>query len=505
MAYHIPPWLLQQLEASGQTGPISAPASAMGAYGSNALGPAGYASLPPRLSAPAALGAAPHYSELLAPYTQRALPAARTAIPMPASTPTAASSAPIAMPQSQGTGMGVSDWGRVGADLNGNLTAAPTQNLGAVPRGLPGLSSADAEALYSGGPRGFAAQAGGAVGDLEAAGAGGTGLGGRLAGMAGNARSAVLGEQGLGAYKAALGEGGLAGAGKLALGRGVGGLMISTGANLAAPLVGAGVDKLVPGTGSSAGDAVKSMGQGAGLGFAVAGAPGAVAGEALGGLVAVGNELGNLSNANSYDDLTNQFTKVTSKLPDDARKALGQRAYAGFQAFEGDNDKRMADLRKVAVMARKVQQGKLVYDPSSNSLLTKSQAASVRTDAAGGPGEIGPKARTRLAIQTAAARMMQPLANQVQQQGQAFGATIGAIPGVPPELAAYDAAQRQYYGNTTAAALTGAAYAQPLINDINSAVQQEQNYLAQINAAKTSGSGSTDFAALAKQLGIKAK
>jgi hypothetical protein len=408
---------------------------------------------------------------------------------------------PIAMPARSGIGMSVADWQKVGADLNANLAGAPQPTLSG------GLAPADIEALYSGGPRGFqgaapgASALPGAAADLEAA--GGTGLGARLAGMAGNAKGAVLGEGGLGAYRGALAEGGLAGAGKLALGRGLGGMAISTGANLAAPLVGAGVDKLVPGTGSSAGDAVKSMGQGAGLGFALAGGPGAVAGEAVGGLVAVGNELGNLSNANSYDDLTNQFTKITSKLPDDARKALGQRAYAGFQAFEGDNDKRMADLQKVAMMARKVKQGKLVYDPESNSLLTKKQAnqASGASDA----GSIGPNTQRRLAIQAAAARMMQPLANQVQQQGQAFGATIGAIPGVPPELAAYDAAQRNYYGNTTAAALTGAAYAQPLINDINASIQQQQNYLAQINAAKTSGSGTTDFAALAKQLGIKAK
>lgn len=546
MAYAVPAWLLQRLQAGGQLGPIRAPAAQMGAYGTNALGPVGSAQLPVAAAGgQPALGAAPHYSELLAPYSQRALPAGTTANQTFAMGPAQPPGAPIEMPGiptagalpmpysqtalpagsnatrtfampaggSQGpiemgagldvpatptsytpptprigtgsTGVGDVNWNAVGADLNNNLTGAAASDLGA---------------------------------------AGGTGLGGRIAQMAGNT-SARVGNfaEPLGLTKtgllnevkapfAAIGEanglGPSLGAGvKAVAGRAGQALMFDAVPNVAAQaLVAATGTKNTPG-GQAALHAGATVGKGAGIGAMVAGPPGAVVGALAGGLAELGGAVGELQSANSYDDNVDKFESMIKTLPAKQRIALSDYAYSLHQAANGDPDIANKGLMQVAGIAQKVQQGKLkvAIDPSNGSLVNK--ASLDQANAAGGGG-IGPNTQRRLQIQAAAARMMAPLANDIRQQGQAFGASIGAIPGVPPALAQYDAAQRQQYGNQTADAVMGSAYAQPLINDINSQIQQQQNLMAQINAARTAASGSgssTDFAAIAKQLGLSKK
>lgn len=315
---------------------------------------------------------------------------------------------------------------------------------------------------------------------------GATSLAARLRGMAGaGAENFGLTPSGLlDSAKAPFLAEGLGGTLKALAGRVGGGIGVDTAFQTAAPVVGALANRVVPGTGGAASSAMGDMGTGAGLGFTVAGPPGAVVGTLAGGAKALGDSVSDFENIGSYKDLQEKYSNIVWNLPENVRKKFAAQAIA-----QHNNPKLSLEqhIQKLAGITAKAA----AWKPSKSS-------------SSGGSGNlIDPATARRLQIQNAMAAAINPIADRIQAQGPAFAGAVTNIPGVPTSLGQYDADQRNFYAGTTANALRGAAYAQPLIDDINSAVAQQQQYLQQINAAQTSGN--SNISDLLASSGIKKK
>lgn len=370
--------------------------------------------------------------------------------------------------------------------LNWNPT---TGNLGAP----TGLGAGEAQALYTGGARGAL---------------GATPLAESAASLAPEAAGGVRGllGQGVGALKSnALGgagslaeAGGALGVAKGMLARGAkGGIPIYIGSRLA----GEAADQL--GAPAGTGDAIRGMGSGAATGFTVAGPPGAVVGQAVGGLMEVGKTYGELGDAESYDKTAGQFQKQINSKALSGTKIGNQFVRVARHIHNTDQGVPYTDpatgqstTLPTGTIAEKNAAMKVLVDQMKQARTAKKQDKGSKVD--------------DLALQAQASEWMKPYADQSINLGNALADSIMAqVPNVSPQMAPilqYDAAQRRAFGAQTANAYRALPYAQSVVNSMNAqlaylAQAQQQAQSQQIGQTLNPGgsSGSQSLAQLAQQ------